>query len=55
MIKGDIYDIINTLPPRNVYHSDLLLTHKLKKKALGSGLGGTRWYIYIRLSYPMSL
>ena len=51
VVKGDVYDIINTLPPRNVYHNDLLLTHKLKKKTLGSGLGGTRWYV---LTFPPS-
>lgn len=44
LVKNDIYDIIHSLPPRNIYHSDLLLTYKLKKKKRGVGLRGGYWY-----------
>lgn len=40
VVKNDLYDIIHTLPARSIYHTDLLLTHKLKKRVRGIGLRG---------------
>eukprot|EP01134_Creolimax_fragrantissima_P007686 CFRG7686T1 len=42
VIKNDSYNLISSLPPRGIYHYDILLTHGLKSKNRGS-VFGNKW------------
>ncbi|KNC84851.1 hypothetical protein SARC_02933 [Sphaeroforma arctica JP610] len=39
VIKNDPYQLINALPPRGIYHYDMLLTHGLREKRRGNYFG----------------
>lgn len=46
LVKNDIYDVIHSLPPRSIYHNDLLLTRKLKRSKPFS-LRSSYWCVLI--------